>query len=98
MAEPAVGVLGLGHIGGSLALALPGSIAWSRSAETRAAAAAAGVVVVDSVAEVVAAADIVVVAAALPALEAVVDQVAEAEHPDRRLSHRHARRGTNPAA
>ena len=71
-------MLGLGHIGGSLALALPGSVAWSRSAETRAAAAAAGVDVVDSVAEVVAAADIVVVAAALPALEAVVDQVAEA--------------------
>ena len=78
MAEPTVGVLGLGHIGGSLALALPGSIAWSRSAETRAAAAAAGVDVVDSVAEVVTAADFVVVAAALPALEAVVDQVAEA--------------------
>jgi prephenate dehydrogenase len=79
MAERArVGVLGLGHIGGSLALASPGCIAWYRSEETRSAAGAAGIDVVGSVGEVVARADIVVVATALPALGPVVDQVAEA--------------------
>jgi prephenate dehydrogenase len=77
-ARPTVGVIGLGHIGGSLALAVPGCIAWSRSEETRAAAAAAGVDVVGSVDELVAGADIVVLATALPALEPVLDQVAAA--------------------
>src|SRR4051812_23717262 len=79
MPDPVVGVLGLGHIGGSLALAAPGRcVAWSRSAETRDAARAAGVDVLDSVADVVGAADLVVLAAALPALPAVLDEVAAA--------------------
>jgi prephenate dehydrogenase len=76
--EPTVGIIGLGHIGGSLALALPGSIAWSPSESTRSAAAAAGVNVVGSVVELVERADIVVLAAALPALVPVLDEVAAA--------------------
>jgi prephenate dehydrogenase len=51
-------------------------VAWTRSAETRAAAAAAGVDVQDTLAEVVEAADVVVLAPPLPALADVVDQVA----------------------
>jgi len=74
---PTVGVLGLGHIGGSLALAVPGCVAWTRSPETRAAAAAAGVDVRDSLAEVVEAVDVVVLAAPLPALSDVLEQVAD---------------------
>jgi prephenate dehydrogenase len=77
--RPVVGVVGLGHIGGSLALAWRAScVAWSRSAETRAAASAAGVDVLGSLAEVVGAADIVVLAPALPALPEVLDEVAAA--------------------
>src|SRR4051794_41919077 len=41
--RPTVGILGLGHIGGSLALAIPGCVAWTRSPDTPEAAAAAGV-------------------------------------------------------
>src|SRR5690349_19281248 len=71
-----VGVIGLGHIGGSLALAVHGCVAWTRSPETRAAAATAGIDVRDSLAEVVEAVDVVVLAPPLPALADVLDQVA----------------------
>jgi prephenate dehydrogenase len=73
---PTLGIIGLGHIGGSLARALPGCVAWTRSAATRAGAAEAGIDVRETLAEVVEAVDVVVLAPPLPALADVLDQVA----------------------
>jgi len=74
-----VGIVGLGHIGGSLALALEAAsvdvVATSRSDATRAAAGADGVSVVDTVGEVVEGSDVVVVAAALDVLGDVLVEV-----------------------
>ena len=66
-----VGVVGLGHIGGSIALACEGSVGWDPDEEVRAAAAGAGV----DVDEALTAADIVVVAAPLAVTHEVVAEV-----------------------
>lgn len=81
---PTVGIVGLGLIGGSLALALVrrgGSVvATTRAPAARSAAAAAGVTVVDDIAAVVAAADVVVLAVPLSALDSALDAAAPAGH------------------
>jgi len=66
-----VGVVGLGHIGGSVALARPGSVGWDPDASVRDAAAAAGV----EIDEALGGADIVVVAAPLAIVHDVVAEV-----------------------
>ncbi len=72
----AVGIVGLGHIGGSLALALRDAgidvVATSNTASTRDEAAADGLVVVDTVDAVAEQADVIVVAAALHVIDGVV--------------------------
>ncbi|HEX7131655.1 MAG TPA: prephenate dehydrogenase/arogenate dehydrogenase family protein [Iamia sp.] len=77
-----VGIVGLGHIGGSLALALRDAdvevVATSQSPSTRSAAAADGIVVLDTVDAVAERSDVVVVAAALPVLGGVLVDVVEA--------------------
>ncbi|HMJ78302.1 MAG TPA: prephenate dehydrogenase/arogenate dehydrogenase family protein [Iamia sp.] len=77
-----VGIVGLGHIGGSLALALRDAgvevVATSPSASTRELAAANGVGVVGSVDALVERSDVVVVAAALHVLGGVVIQAVDA--------------------
>lgn len=81
MAEP-VGIVGLGHIGGSLAKSLLASgdpvVGWTRTPATLAAAAAEGVEPASSVAQVVARAQIVVLASPLAALPATLDEVGRA--------------------
>lgn len=66
-----VGVVGLGHIGGSIALACPSTIGWDPDEHVRAAAAAAGV----TIDEAVGGADVIVVAAPLAVLHDVVADV-----------------------
>lgn len=66
-----VGVVGLGHIGGSIALGCPSSLGWDPDEGVRAAAAAAGV----AIDEELAGADIVVVAAPLDVAHDVVADV-----------------------
>jgi len=77
-----VGVVGLGLIGGSLALDLVDAgvdvVATTRAEEARAGAAAAGVDVVDDVASVVRRADLVVLAVPVPALDGALESVASA--------------------
>jgi prephenate dehydrogenase len=77
-----VGVVGLGHIGGSLALALRDAgvevVATSRSESTRDEAAAAGLAVVDTLDALAERSDVVVVAAALGVLGDVLVEVVDA--------------------
>lgn len=66
-----IGVVGLGHIGGSIALASPGSVGWDTDPDVRAAAQAAGIAVDESLAG----ADVVVVATPLAVTHTVVASV-----------------------
>lgn len=73
-----VGVLGLGHIGGSIALACRDAVGWDPDPEVREAAAAAGV----EVDEHLPGADVVVVAAPLAVCHEVVAEVLARTPPD----------------
>ncbi len=66
-----IGVVGLGHIGGSIALASPGSVGWDPDPGVRSAAAAAGVEVDESLPG----ADVVIVAVPLDVTHDVVRDV-----------------------
>lgn len=79
--RPAVGVLGLGLIGGSLLRRLAASsgahgVGWDADPATVAQASAAGLAVVAGVEELVSACDVLVLAVPLPALGPVLDEVA----------------------
>lgn len=73
-----VGVLGLGHIGGSVALASPGAVGWDADEGVREAAAASGVEIDESLAG----ADVVVVATPLAVTHDVVGRLLRDAAPD----------------
>ena len=73
-----VGVLGLGHIGGSIALGMPGAIGWDPDPDTLSAAAAAGV----DTATPVSSADLIVVATPLAHTHEQVAEVLATSGPD----------------